>query len=295
MYGIILFLSTRVNLSVKISLHYIAYYLRVYQCGFYYFLFQSKIIYKYMCQGPALAVISILSLFNVSLFVLCLSTWLFLFFLAMCSFRPASWFPVTPPPCLVLVYVIVSTWSSYALLLYIVPLSLMSLLVCYVSFLCLRNFIVSQLVILVVFFFVFFTLLVRLALHLVFLNLLVFLCFCFCSSLVPVFIFALVFSSLQFGFFLYFFYFASLYSCYRFLCLFLSCVLIPPGCCSQDLAVWLDWVYYSSNQALSRPDFGHPPVLQQTALSYCLDSHISPVNPSLVIKCHSLALTQIHC
>ncbi len=220
----------------------------------------------------------------------------FFFFLAMCSFRPASWFPVTPPPCLVLVYVIVSTWSSYALLLYIVPLSLMSLLVCYVSFLCLRNFIVSQLVILVVFFF-FITLLVRLALHLVLLNLFVFLCFCFCSSLVPVFIFALVFSSLQFGFFLYLFYFvlASLYSCYRFLCLFLSCVLIPPGCCSQDLAVWLDWVYYSSNQALSRPDFGHPPVLQQTALSYCLDSHISPVNPSLVIKCHSLALTQIHC
>ncbi len=41
-------------------------------------------------------------------------------------------------------------------------------------------------------------------------------------------------------------------------------------------------------QALPRPDFDHPPVLQQTALSYCLDSHFSPVNLSLVNKRHSL-------
>ncbi len=41
--------------------------------------------------------------------------------LAMCSSRPASWFAVTPPPCLVLVYVIVSTWSSCALLLILCP------------------------------------------------------------------------------------------------------------------------------------------------------------------------------
>ncbi len=43
-----------------------------------------------------------------------------------------------------------------------------------------------------------------------------------------------------------------------------------------------------SSQALSRLDFDHPPVLQQTAHSYCLDSHFSPVNPSLVNKCQSL-------
>ncbi len=43
-----------------------------------------------------------------------------------------------------------------------------------------------------------------------------------------------------------------------------------------------------SSQALSRPDIDHPPVLQQTALSYCLDSHFSPVNLSLVNKCQSL-------
>ncbi len=79
---------------------------------------------------------------------------------------------------------------------------------------------------------------------------------------------------------------------------------------------WLDWVHYSSkyqalvaqaaawspvisltgdalsplfsSQALLRPDFDHPPVLQHTALSYCLDSHFSPVNLSLVNKRHSL-------
>ncbi len=43
-----------------------------------------------------------------------------------------------------------------------------------------------------------------------------------------------------------------------------------------------------SSQALPRPDFDHPPVLQQTALSYCLDSHFSPVNLCLVNKRHSL-------
>ncbi len=89
-----------------------------------------------------------------------------------------------------------------------------------------------------------------------------------------------------------------------------------PGCCSQDQAIWLDWVHYNSkyqalvaqaaawspvisltgaalsplfsSQALPRPVFDHPPVLQQTALSYCLDSHFSPVNLCLVIKRHSL-------
>jgi len=76
-------------------------------------------------------------------------------------------------------------------------------------------------------------------------------------------------------------------------------------------AIWLDWVHYSSkclalvaqaaawspvisltgaalsplfsSQALSRSDFSHPPVLQQTALSYCLESHFSPVNQRSVI------------
>ncbi len=43
-----------------------------------------------------------------------------------------------------------------------------------------------------------------------------------------------------------------------------------------------------SSQGLSRPDFDYPPVLQQTAHSYCLDSHFSPVNPSLVNKRQSL-------
>ncbi len=135
----------------------------------------------------------------------------------------------------------------------------MSLLVRCVSFLCLRNFIVSQLVILVVLFFYSpcQTSFAFSPLEVLF----VFLVFFICSSPVPVSFFALVFSSLQFGFFLYLccFVLASLNSSYRFLCLFLSCVLIPPGCCSQDLAVWLDWVHYSSNQAFSRPDFSHHP------------------------------------
>ncbi len=39
-----------------------------------------------------------------------------------------------------------------------------------------------------------------------------------------------------------------------------------------------------SSQALSRSDFGHPPVLQQTALSYCLNFHFSPVIPVLSIN-----------
>ncbi len=87
----------------------------------------------------------------------------------------------------VLVYLIVSTWSSCALLLYIVPLSLMSLLVHCVSSLCVREFLVSQLVILVV---LYFTLLVSLALHLVLLKFIRFpLLLLFCSSLVPVFSF----------------------------------------------------------------------------------------------------------
>ncbi len=251
----------------------------------------------------------------------------------------------------VLVYLIVSTWSSCALLLYIVPLSLMSLLVHCVSSLCVREFLVSQLVILVV---LYFTLLVSLALHLVLLKFIRFpLLLLFCSSLVPVFsffkplvwflslfrffclsqflfqlsipsicllvhflvLFALC--SLNLFFFVLFFLVIVCSECLILLlmvllwsclvccalsCLFLFCVLIPPGCCSQDLAIWLDWVHYSSkyqalvaqaaawfpafsltgaalsplfsSQTLSRSDFSHPPVLQQTALSYCLDSHI---------------------
>ncbi len=55
------------------------------------------------CQDPALTVLSVLSLFNVSLFVLCLSTWLCLFVFAMFSSCPTFLFPLVAPPCLVLV------------------------------------------------------------------------------------------------------------------------------------------------------------------------------------------------
>ncbi len=59
------------------------------------------------CQDPALTV---LSLFNVYLFVLCLSTWtmvLSLFVSAMCSSCPTSLFPLVTPPCLAFVCLIV--------------------------------------------------------------------------------------------------------------------------------------------------------------------------------------------
>ncbi len=44
-----------------------------------------------MCQGPALTAMSVLSLFNVSMFVLCLSTWLCLLFCWPCA-------PLALPP-----------------------------------------------------------------------------------------------------------------------------------------------------------------------------------------------------
>ncbi len=44
------------------------------------------------CQDPALSVLSVLLLFNVSLFVLCLSTWL-----CLCLCLPCA--PLVPPPC----------------------------------------------------------------------------------------------------------------------------------------------------------------------------------------------------
>ncbi len=39
---------------------------------------------------------------------------------------------------------------------------------------------------------------------------------------------------------------SCLVCCVFVLCLFLFCILIPPGCCSQDLAIWLDWVHYTA-------------------------------------------------
>ncbi len=50
------------------------------------------IIAANMCQEPALTVLSVLFLFNVSLFVLCLSTWL-----CLCLCLPCP--PLVPPPC----------------------------------------------------------------------------------------------------------------------------------------------------------------------------------------------------
>lgn len=79
-------------------------------------------------QVPALTVLSLLIPFNVSLFVLWLSTWL-----CLCLCWPCA--PLVPPPCfpllspcLVLISLIVLTWSSYVLWsLYIMLLSLRSL------------------------------------------------------------------------------------------------------------------------------------------------------------------------
>ncbi len=89
--------------------------------------------------------------------------------LAMCSSRPASWFrhPLFSPRLRDCVHLILMCSAPY-----IVPLSLMSLLV-RVSSLCVRELIVSQLVVLVLFF----TLLVSLALHLVLLTFLYFFAF----------------------------------------------------------------------------------------------------------------------
>ncbi len=80
-----------------------------------------------------------------------------LFVFAMSSPCPTSLFPLVTPPCLVLVCLIVFTWSSCALLLYIVFLSLVSWLVRFGVYLflglwvklwsCSSDFLISYLVI----------------------------------------------------------------------------------------------------------------------------------------------------
>ncbi len=94
--------------------------------------------------------------------VLCLSTWLCLCLCLPCPpLVPPPCFPWSRPlfsPCLVLVCLIVFTWSSCALLLYIVFFPLVSLLVCFGVYLfhglrvklwsCSSDFLISYLVIL---------------------------------------------------------------------------------------------------------------------------------------------------
>ncbi len=65
------------------------------------------------CQDPALTVLSVLFLFNVSLFVLCLSTWLCLCLCLPCAPPvPPPCFPWSHPLCFVLVLSSFAWWCS---------------------------------------------------------------------------------------------------------------------------------------------------------------------------------------